>query len=395
MPRPPAPVTRRELRSADMAAHRRHRGAVPLVAVAVTAALLGGGSAQAYTDRIARARHEVIAAASAHERATLVRAQRADVARLNAEAVRYAGTRRSEALTAAQVAVAAAQTVTAIAVADVAPDVLAPLGSATADLTALIVSVSVSVPAAVPWAVPAAEPEAAGIPTSADVPAAAAPVASTDGGTPAIDPPAAALSESLAVSARMLAAAQVVTDLSAQVRAAVGANAAQVAAEAAAEVAAQASADDLALRVAAAKASANGTLPLANLCGLSFAPQGLLRCDAAAALEQLGVAFRAEFHRDLVVSSAYRTFDEQVAVKAARGGLAATAGSSRHGLGIAVDFAGFGTVGAFGEPTYLWMKENAEQLGWSHPALMEVGGAGPQEPWHWEFAPVAPDVLRS
>ena len=374
-----------------MAARPRHRGALPLVAVAVTAALLGGGSAQAYTDRVARARHEVIAAASAHERATLERARRADVARLNAEAVRYAGARRSEALTAAQMAVAAAQTVTAIAVADVAPDVLAPLDLATADLTALIASV----PASVPWAVPAAEPEASGVLTSADVPAAAAPAPSSDVSTPAIDPPAAALSESLAVSALMLAAAQVVTDLSAQVRAAVGANAARVAAEAAAEVAAQARADDLALRVAAAKVSANGALPLADLCGLSFAPQGLLRCDAAAALERLGVAFRAEFHRDLVVSCAYRTFDEQVAVKAARGGLAATAGSSRHGLGIAVDFAGFGTVGAFGEPTYLWMKENAEQLGWSHPAVMEVGGAGPQEPWHWEFAPVTPGVSRS
>ena len=72
-------------------------------------------------------------------------------------------------------------------------------------------------------------------------------------------------------------------------------------------------------------------------------------------------------------------------VKAAKGGLAATPGRSNHGRALAVDLGGFGAVGAFGDPDYLWMKEHAEAFGWHHPRAMEPGGSGPLEPWHWEF----------
>jgi hypothetical protein len=74
-----------------------------------------------------------------------------------------------------------------------------------------------------------------------------------------------------------------------------------------------------------------------------------------------------------------------VTVKAARGHLAATPGRSNHGRAVAVDLGGFGGVGDFTAAPYLWMKAHAEAFGWHHPRVMEPGGSGPQEPWHWEF----------
>ena len=121
------------------------------------------------------------------------------------------------------------------------------------------------------------------------------------------------------------------------------------------------------------------------LCGVAFAPKALLRCDAARALEQLNEEHRADLGSHLIVSSSYRSYDAQVEVKALRGDLAAAPGSSNHGRALAVDFAGFGSVGEYTDPTYRWMKANAGRFGWTHPEYMEPGGAGPLEPWHWEF----------
>lgn len=72
-------------------------------------------------------------------------------------------------------------------------------------------------------------------------------------------------------------------------------------------------------------------------------------------------------------------------VKASRGFLAASPGTSNHGRGLAVDLAGVGALGQFDLPTYLWLKANSEAYGWYHPEHMEPGGSSPQEPWHWEF----------
>lgn len=129
----------------------------------------------------------------------------------------------------------------------------------------------------------------------------------------------------------------------------------------------------------------NGRLPQGLLCPLSFAPQARLRCDAAAALEELDVAYRAHFGTHLEVVSSYRSFEQQVLVKASRGWLAASPGRSNHGWGIAVDLGGFGGVGQFDSPRYLWMREHAPAYGWSHPTAMQPGGSAPEEPWHWEF----------
>ena len=135
----------------------------------------------------------------------------------------------------------------------------------------------------------------------------------------------------------------------------------------------------------AADAAPNGQIPPEVLCPVEIAPHVLLRCDAARAFDRLAAAYRADVGRDLVVTSSYRSFDAQVAVKAAKGGLAAEPGRSNHGRGQAVDLGGFGGLGEFTEPAYLWMKEHATEFGWHHPAAMEPGGSGPQEPWHWEF----------
>lgn len=122
-----------------------------------------------------------------------------------------------------------------------------------------------------------------------------------------------------------------------------------------------------------------------ELCPVAFAPDTVLRCDAARALDSLNTAYRADHGADLVVTSGFRTFAEQVAVKAARGSLAATPGTSNHEVGIAVDLGGMGDVGEFDAPAYLWMKEHAGDYGWYHPPAMEPGGSGPEEPWHWEY----------
>lgn len=130
---------------------------------------------------------------------------------------------------------------------------------------------------------------------------------------------------------------------------------------------------------------ADGTVDPALLCPVPFAPGARLRCDAVVALVALNEEFRAEHGTDLPVGSTYRTYGEQAALKRAKGGLAAPAGVSHHGWGVAVDFAGFGGVGQFDSPLYTWMVAHGPAYGWEHPAWAGPGGSGPLEPWHWEY----------
>ncbi|WP_426594427.1 D-alanyl-D-alanine carboxypeptidase family protein [Cellulomonas sp. McL0617] len=127
----------------------------------------------------------------------------------------------------------------------------------------------------------------------------------------------------------------------------------------------------------------NGNIPLDVLCVLSFAPQQHLRCDAAAALERMNVAYHQAFGHDMVISDSYRSLVDQVLTKAAKGGLAAEPGTSNHGWGLAID-VGDG-VDSYGSAQYAWLKVNAVLFGWHHPTYMDQGGRGPHEPWHWEF----------
>jgi len=82
--------------------------------------------------------------------------------------------------------------------------------------------------------------------------------------------------------------------------------------------------------------------------------------------------------------SGYRTFEQQVALRAERGAKAGVPGESRHGWGLAADLAGMPENGGFNTPTYRWLASNAHRFGWINPDWAKQNGRNP-EPWHWEF----------
>lgn len=127
---------------------------------------------------------------------------------------------------------------------------------------------------------------------------------------------------------------------------------------------------------------ANGLIPRGALCPLASAPNHVLRSDAANAFAALNTAYAEAFGTNIPVTDSYRTLAEQIDVKQRKPGLAATPGTSRHGLGIAVDLGG-GIQNA-GTPQHLWMDRNAALYGWINPAWAQNRG-GQFEPWHWEF----------
>lgn len=125
----------------------------------------------------------------------------------------------------------------------------------------------------------------------------------------------------------------------------------------------------------------NGRLPDSALCDLWQAPFKD-RPDAVVSLFELNDAYRAAFGSDMCISSAYRDIEEQLALKARKGSLAASAGTSNHGWGLAIDFCEVTYTGERGR----WLHEVGAVFGWENPDWAHAGGAGPYEPWHWEFA---------
>ncbi|HEY0215526.1 MAG TPA: M15 family metallopeptidase [Cellulomonas sp.] len=130
----------------------------------------------------------------------------------------------------------------------------------------------------------------------------------------------------------------------------------------------------------AATGASNGQLPQSDLCYL-WDGSTELRADAAEALAELNAMWVTRFGSDLCLSSGYRTLAEQRAVKAQKGGLAAPAGRSNHGWGLAIDFCTSQTTGVQWE----WLNENAPLFGWENPSWAQPGGSGPYERWHWEY----------
>ena len=118
------------------------------------------------------------------------------------------------------------------------------------------------------------------------------------------------------------------------------------------------------------------------LTPIPWQPAHRLRGDATAALVAMNFDYRAAFGQDIVVSDSYRDYDAQVRVKAEKGWLAATPGTSNHGWALAVDLGG--GVNRFGTPQHKWMVANAGRFGWVHPSWAQQGGSKP-EAWHWEF----------
>jgi LAS superfamily LD-carboxypeptidase LdcB len=199
----------------------------------------------------------------------------------------------------------------------------------------------------------------------------------------------------LTASADLAAAAQRVLDLSAQLQATVDERiaardaAARAQAEAAERerqrLAHETTTQRIKRLVAGAKAAPPGQIPDELLCDVPFDHSVRLRCDAAAALTLMEKAYRAETGQRLTVVSSYRTTDVQTQLFLEKGAIAAAPGTSNHERGQAIDVGGAGTLGQFDAPLYLWLSANAGRFGWHHPLIMEPGGSGPLEPWHWEY----------
>lgn len=129
----------------------------------------------------------------------------------------------------------------------------------------------------------------------------------------------------------------------------------------------------------------NGQLDPAVLCYSSISPKnsmGLLQCPAAAALDRLAVAFEAGVGEPLCFGNGYRTLGQQIRLERAKPNLAAKAGTSNHGWGLAVDLCG--GIERFGTREHAWMRANASAYGWVLPGWAQERGSRP-EPWHWEY----------
>jgi D-alanyl-D-alanine carboxypeptidase len=125
----------------------------------------------------------------------------------------------------------------------------------------------------------------------------------------------------------------------------------------------------------------NGRLPASELCDLWQRPYQD-RADAVVTLWALNDAFRARFGTDMCLASGYRDLEAQAALRASKGAIAARAGQSNHGWGLAIDFCASTYTGEPGR----WLDDVAPIYGWANPAWARPGGSGSFEPWHWEYA---------
>ena len=128
---------------------------------------------------------------------------------------------------------------------------------------------------------------------------------------------------------------------------------------------------------APAKLSSNGNVPDRDLCTL-WDGKTKVRADYAVALAELNQAYVARFGVDLCVTSGYRSLSEQYATKRSKGYLAATPGTSNHGLGLAVDFCPASYAGS----RYQWLRDNGPKYDIDNPNWARTQK---YEPWHWEF----------
>ncbi|MCA5895237.1 M15 family metallopeptidase, partial [Isoptericola sp. NEAU-Y5] len=115
----------------------------------------------------------------------------------------------------------------------------------------------------------------------------------------------------------------------------------------------------------------NGQVPASELCTL-WDGRTKVRADAAVALAQLNEAYIATWGEPLCITDGYRTYGDQVAVKAAKPTLAATPGTSNHGWGLAVDICAESYAGS----RWDWLAAFGPTYGWDNPAWARTGGAG-------------------
>lgn len=134
----------------------------------------------------------------------------------------------------------------------------------------------------------------------------------------------------------------------------------------------------------------NGRMPMSSMCLIPWGTDQLgfaqyLRCDAADALTALNQAFTARFGAAIDMDLTYRSYQDQVAMKAAFGGLAAAPGTSSHGTGTALDVQEW-AIYDFGSERYTWLVENGPTYGWFAPARVRQGEPY-AEYWHFEYGP--------
>lgn len=130
----------------------------------------------------------------------------------------------------------------------------------------------------------------------------------------------------------------------------------------------------------------NGQVPDDYLCSVGIGDHKL-RQDAAIAFAEMNAAYKAETGKDMALTDTYRSLESQVSVAARKPGLAAAAGTSMHGYGIAIDF-GDGAPQASGE-LYNWLVEHGGEYGWENP---DWAKSSKYEPWHWEYVPARQQI---
>ena len=127
----------------------------------------------------------------------------------------------------------------------------------------------------------------------------------------------------------------------------------------------------------------NGEIPDSDLQTLSFSPESKMNKQAAAAMEEMNKAYKADNGSNLLINEAYRDCATQIRYARELGAVAAPAPPciSNHGWGLAADIS----VGGFGSPVYKWLEANAHKYGYVNPPWAKPGGSKP-EAWHWEYA---------
>lgn len=107
-----------------------------------------------------------------------------------------------------------------------------------------------------------------------------------------------------------------------------------------------------------------------------------LEREAVQSFLLMAAHFEREFGRPLQMTDSYRDLHGQEVLAGSKPHLAAPAGTSFHGTGIAIDFAS--NINNFDSAEHNWMREHAPKYGWIHPPWAQRSGEKP-EPWHWEF----------
>lgn len=143
----------------------------------------------------------------------------------------------------------------------------------------------------------------------------------------------------------------------------------------------------------------NGRLPATMLKVIkshtnAFGVTRRVRPAAANSFDRLDAAFYKEFGKHIYITDSYRTYAEQVAVKNAKGFLAAKPGTSEHGWGLALDLGSRINIRSSAE--HRWMRENGPEYGWFNPAWAVPGALGFQkdEPWHFEYVQKSDKVRK-